>query len=126
MNIYNAPVKSKNDLDSLKKLIYIYSCYKAQRDESKKLRPRLIDLLSLYMKYGYSSGTKSKATEIFDVKRAAIDSMNLELRRAGYLVMNKMNQNISHLNEELEQLKEYFESLDGGPVYFLFNIEVDA
>lgn len=126
MNIYNAPVKSKNDLDSLKKTIYIYSCYKALRDEGKKLRPRLIDLLSLYMKYGYNTETKSKATEIFGVKRAAIDSMNLELRRAGYLIMDKMNQNMSHLNDELNQLKDYFDGLDDEPVFFLFNIKVDA
>lgn len=125
MDIYNAPVKSSNDLDSLKKLIYTYSCYKAMRDDGKKLRPRLIDLLSLYMKYGYSSDTKAKATEIFEVKRAAIDSMNLELRRAGYLVMDKMNQNMSHLNKELDQLRGYFESRDGEPIYFVYTIEIE-
>ena len=126
MNIYQAIVRSENEIDSLEKILYLYSTYKYLKDNScVRLRSKLVTLLGLYIKYGYNSESKDTASEILGVKKASIDSMNLELRKSGYLIMDKMNQRINHLNDELQVLGEYYRSLDGNSVPFLFNIKIN-
>jgi hypothetical protein len=125
MNIYQAVVKSNNEIDSLEKVLYLYSTYKYLKDDScVRLRTKLVTLFGLYIKYVYNSDSKDIASEILNVKKASIDSMNLELRKSGYLIMDKMNQRINHLNDELQTLGEYYRSLDGNSIPFLFNIKI--
>lgn len=123
--IYLAPsISAKDEFDHLKKIIYLFSYQRKLNDHTVKvLRDKLILLLALYLKYGYTDKTKDKASEILNVDRKNINCMNFELRNSGYLVQDTMNARISHLHEDLKKLKDYITSNDGGPTFFLVKID---
>jgi len=111
------------ELEKLKKIIYLFSCHRRLNGTSSSvLREKLILLLALYLKYGYNKEAKSKAAEILQVKKPAINSMNLELRDREYLIKDIMNTRINHLHGDLEKLREYVNSNDGKPLFFLVQI----
>jgi hypothetical protein len=111
------------ELEKLKKIIYLFSCHrKLSGSSSSVLREKLILLLALYLKYGYNKKAKSKAAEILNVKKPAINSMNLELRDREYLVKDMMNTRINHLHGDLEKLRTYVNENDGKPLFFLVKV----
>jgi len=112
-----------DELEKLKKIIYLFSCHrKLNGTASSVLREKLILLLALYLMYGYSKETKAKAAEILKVKKPAINSMNLELRDREYLIKDVMNTRLNHLHGDLEKLREYVNSNDDSPLFFLVRI----
>lgn len=116
-------VTTEDELDKLKKVTYLFSCHrKLSGISSSVLREKLILLLALYLKYGYSKETKGKAAEILAVKKPAINSMNLELRDREYLVKDMMNTRINHLHPDLKKLGEYIEASSDKPLFFLVRI----
>ncbi len=123
-NIYLAPdIVKEDELDGLKKIIYLFSCHrKVCGVTSNILREKLILLLALYIKYGYNLKTKEKAAKILNVKKPAINSMNLELRHNNYLVKDQMNTRINHLHKDLVKLQEYVHSNGDSPMMFLFQV----
>jgi hypothetical protein len=123
-NIYLAPDIVKDDeIDGLKKIIYLFSCHRRVCGvTSNVLREKLILLLALYIKYGYNSSTKEKAAKILNVKKPAINSMNLELRHNDYLVKDPMNTRINHLHKDLVKLQEYVHSSGDSNMMFLFQV----
>lgn len=125
MNVYLMPEINKSDeLDGLKKIIYLFSCYrKASGKSSNVLRDKLIILLALYVKYGYNKKTKDKAAKILNVERPAINSMNLELRLNSYLVKDTMNTRINHLHQDLQTLQDYINSTEDSNKLILFQIK---
>lgn len=113
----------EEELDKLKKIIYLFSCHrKLNGSSSSVLREKLILLLALYLKYGYNREAKRKASEILNVKKPAINSMNLELRDREYLVKDMMNTRVNHLHEDLEKLREYVNANQDKPLYFLVKV----
>ena len=124
-NVYLAPVIEKEDeIDGLKIAIYLFSCHrKASGVTSKVLREKLILLLALYMKYGYSKETKVKAAKILSVEKPAINSMNLELRSNAYLVTDTMNTRVNHLHKDLKMLQDYVKSIEDGEMILVFQIK---
>lgn len=117
------PLVVEDELDRLKKVIYLFSCYrKASGQSSKTLRPRLVILLALYLKYGVETETKTMAAEILSVDRSGINSMNLELRNDNYLIKDTYNTRINHLHDDLQVLKEYVEGGEDKDLCFLFTI----
>jgi len=123
-NIYLAPdIVKEDELDGLKKIIYLFSCHRKVCGVTPNvLREKLILLLALYIKYGYNSKTKEKAAKILNVKKPAINSMNLELRHNNYLVKDAMNTRINHLHKDLVKLQEYVHSNGDNPMMFLFQV----
>lgn len=98
-------IKFSSELDMLKNVVYIYSCYKyVSGDESKPLANRMATVLALYMIYGFNEKAKKKAMEVFGAKKATINSLNHQLRDRGYLLMDEKNSNISHLSKSIESL----------------------
>lgn len=95
-------------------------------DTTSNLREKLVLLLSLHIKYGYSRETNLKAAKILGLKHSSINSLNYELRNLGYLVMDQMNTRINHLTPELQALSDYIRSNGSNPVFFLFKIESDG
>jgi len=111
------------ELDKLKKIIYLFACHrKLNGSSSSVIREKLILLLALYLKYGYNREAKRKASEILNVKKPAINSMNLELRDREYLVKDMMNTRVNHLHEDLEKLREYVNENQDKPLYFLVKV----
>ena len=123
--IYLAPsISAKDEFDHLKKIIYLFSYQRKLNDKAVKvLRDKLILLLALYIKYGYTDKAKDKASDILNVDRKNINCMNFELRNSGYLVQDSMNARISHLHDDLKKLKEYLELNNGDATYFLVKID---
>lgn len=123
-NVYLAPdIVKEDEIDGLKKIIYLFSCHrKVCGVTSNILREKLILLLALYIKYGYNSKTKEKAAKILNVKKPAINSMNLELRHNDYLVKDPMNTRINHLHKDLVKLQEYFHASKDSNMMFLFQV----
>lgn len=111
------------ELDKLKKIIYLFACHrKLNGSSSSVIREKLILLLALYLKYGYNREAKRKASEILNVKKPAINSMNLELRDREYLVKDIMNTRVNHLHDDLEKLREYVNENQDKPLYFLVKV----
>lgn len=118
-------ISVEDELDKLKKVVYIFSCHRRVRGEvSKTLRDKLLLLLSLYIKYGVNSETKIKAADILGIGKAALNSMNLELRREGYLIKDKINDRTNHLHKDLEVLKTYVEDSSETGIQILLTVEV--
>jgi len=124
LGVYSTPkVVADDELDRLKKIIFLFSSHrKASGEASNILREKLILLLALYLMFGYSPATKEKAAKILKVKKAAINSMNLELRQNDYLIKDMMNTRRNHLHPDLEILREYVMSRDEKPLLFLFTV----
>jgi hypothetical protein len=123
-SVYLAPDIVKDDeIDGLKKIIYLFSCHRRVCGvTSNVLREKLILLLALYIKYGYNTKTKEKAAKILNVKKPAINSMNLELRHNDYLVKDPMNTRINHLHKDLVKLQEYVHGNGDSNMLFLFQV----
>ena len=122
--VYLAPkIIVDDELSQLKKLVYLFSCQRKMSGQaSTELREKLLLLVALYIKYGYNDDAKTKAEEILGVKRANINSMNLELRNQNYLIKNSMNNRINHLHEDLQALRGYVQSNDSDSLFFIIQI----
>ena len=113
--LYALSLSYRDDFDRLKKLVEIFSYHwKMEGRVSNVLRNKLVVLLTLYLKDGFSSETKDKACAILGVEKESINSMNLELRQGNYLYKDKMNTRINHLHDDLKTLKEYTDRLKEG------------
>jgi len=123
MNLYKIDINSKNEFETLKNLITIYSCYKTITGaEVKMLRPKLVTLLSLYIKHGYSKESKELACEFLDLKKTNLNCLNSELRDGGFLIKSEMNNRDSYLNIELQGLSNYYQGNGDNPVLVLFSL----
>lgn len=115
-----------NDINRIVKIVYLFSCHRKMMGlSSNVLREKLILLISIYIKYGYSKESKVTAAKLLGVDKPAINSMNLELRRSNFLTKDKMNTRKNSLHPDLEKLKEYIDSNGEDPLYFLVKIDYD-
>ena len=111
-----------NDLEKLQKAIAWYSLMTNLFDGKDRLRPRLIEVLAYYVKLGYSSRTKDFILQsIPSLKRTNLNQINSDLQRSGYLVKDKMNESLRHLNPSLQKLKDFLES--GDDLLMLMNLK---
>ena len=108
-------INFRSDIEVLEALVILYCQRRVLlKDLSRVPRPKLINMLCMYIRYGYSSGTKKKLKEIFnEVDMTNINSWNRELRRDRFLVKDTMNENISFLSKDLKDIKEYYEKAKG-------------
>lgn len=107
-------IDSESTLDFLEKMLTIYSTYFILSGKGhKNLRPQLAKVLAIYVRYGYNKESREMATKVCGFKDSSrITCLNKELRDAGYLLRDKGNENINHLNEDLEKLRGGFERVD--------------
>lgn len=123
MEIYQIEIKSDNEFQVLQKLITVYSCYRTITGwKSKMLRAKLVTLLSIYIKYGYSKESKDRACEMLDLKKTNLNCLNSELRDGGFLIKSEMNTRDSYLNAELQELSDYYKSNGDNPTMVLFSL----
>lgn len=128
LRIETEDIKFKSELDMLKNVVYVYSCYKFISGEgSKPLGNRVATVLALYMMYGFNEEAKTKAMDILDAKKATINTLNHQLRSRGYLLMDGKNSNISHLSGSIENLCKLHNHCkkSGQNFEFLFKMSTD-
>lgn len=107
--VFGIIINSENDIELLTGIINLYCLAKQLKlGDDKKLRNKLIVLLSYYVKYGYSKDTKNLAAESLNTTHLNINTMNSELTKKGYLLVDSMNHHKKYLNKELEQLRNYY------------------
>jgi hypothetical protein len=81
---------------------------------NKVLRPKLIEMLVMYIKYGYNAESKEKLRIMFGEKDMTnINSWNRELRAQGFIHKDQFNENISFLDNDLQMIKSYYEKIKG-------------
>ena len=54
VNVYGIPIKYKDKLDLLKKVLRIYASVININTKKNYLRPRLVDVLAFYILFGYN------------------------------------------------------------------------
>lgn len=117
-----------DDFDMIRKLVEIFSFHwKTEGRVVNVLRNKLVILLSIYIKDGYSKETKEKARKILDTNVATINSLNLELRQGNYLKKDVVNSTTNHLHEDLELMRDYIHripsAIEAGTPFVLFQIK---
>ncbi len=112
---YTLPsVSTTSTLDLLEKIVALYSTYRVLAGQaSNTLKPQLVTVLAIYILRGFNKEAKREATAVLKLKDdTRINGLNKELRDAGYIIRDKGNEHISHLNEDLKALGENFPILE--------------
>lgn len=65
-------------------------------------------LLSMYLQKGISTETKESAGKFFGASEKYMNSLNYTLREGGYIIKDKWNIRINHLNPVLQKLRDYY------------------
>lgn len=104
-----------SDLEVIEALVTLYCQRCVMRGEIQRLpRAKLINMLSMYLRYGYNTETKKKLKAIFnEPDMTNLNSWNRELRVQGFLIKDIRNENLSYLNEDLMQIKKYYDLAKG-------------
>ena len=104
------PIEFSDDFDRIRKAIIINSCHQTITGVTPTiLRDKLVTLLAVYIQRGYNKESKRFAEDVVNVDKAAIASMNLELRRAKLMYKDPMNVRINNLSRNIEKLRDYLE-----------------
>jgi hypothetical protein len=120
-SLYGATIKVSSELELYKSLLFQYSVQRFMRGENPfVLREQLLTLLALYFQYGYSKETKELACQVLGVDANTITSFNFNLKEKQYLVEDRINKRVKHLNEDLKELQKYVKSVKDGKYYFCF------
>lgn len=105
----------ESDIEIIEALVTLYCQRRVFRKEISRLpRAKLINMLSMYLRYGYNMETKNKLKDIFgEDDMTNINSWNRELRVMGFLIKDMRNENMSYLNNDLQQIKTYYDIAKG-------------
>lgn len=122
---FEAKIKCDNDIEMLAKLIYFYGiALKLQGHTTRTLRPKVTYLLAIYIKFGYNSSSKVMAQEIIGLSKNAITSLNSELTKRGFLLEDKMDTRIRHLDPKLEIMRKVIEKVGCNNLSYSFNLSI--
>lgn len=122
---YFVSVPCKDDIEVLKRLVYLYSVSLVVRGKATViLRKQIIDLTALYIRDGYNRETKNMAAKVLRIKVNMVDQMNRELTISKILVEDEDGYSGKDLNPELKQLQStYKNSIGIRPPWFLFKLD---
>ena len=122
---FEAKIKCDNDIEMLEKLIYCYGIgLKLLGQNTRTLRPKLTYLLAIYIKFGYNAASKKIAMEVTGLTEPAITSLNSELTKRGYLLHDKMDTRIRHLDPNLERMKQAIDKVGCNDLSYSFNFTI--
>jgi biotin operon repressor len=112
-----------NDIELYKSAVLYYSSTRVLRGlNSSMLRTQLVNLLALYVKYGYSRDSRKKSEAILGITEGTVNTYNKDLRDLGYLIDDDMNKHHKHLHQELKDLQTAIESAkDSNENIYLFH-----
>jgi hypothetical protein len=113
MQIYNIDIPYNNNYELVKSFLNMYTEAMSDIDDNLRLRPKLIEVLSYYMMYGYSDETKELIVSTMDsMNMLNLNQINSELQRKKYLYKDKYKDSLRHLSEPLEGLRQYLNNKD--------------
>lgn len=99
----------KNEIDFVDKILSIYSIVKM--DNNNQLRKFEKDVLSYYIRFGYSTETKKRIKRELSKSKETITQATFYLSKKGYLIPSKTNMSQKKLNADLDRLRKGF--MDG-------------
>lgn len=108
VNVYGIPIKYKDKLDLLKKVLKIYASVININTKKNYLRPRLVDVLAFYILFGYNKKTKELILQSLKMDIKNLNQINSELTKKKFLIRDNNNFTKKHISQELEELNKYF------------------
>lgn len=102
--------KFENSFDKVHACLRLYAEATNIKAGYVHIRPRMVDVLTFYILYGYSRETKKKILETTGFTKENLNQINSELTKKGYLRMDSRNYRIKHLSPTVQGLKDFFDS----------------
>lgn len=107
------PIKFKNQVELVDKLLRIYDLSKEDNKSDGKRKPKNLrnferQVLNYYIRYGYSKETKNLIGQDTGKTLNYIVQTDFQLKEAGYLEDMENNYRMKKLNPVLEKIREDF------------------
>lgn len=106
-----------NEMDEILRCIKLYVILK----DIKKLTGRKLEVLSYYLKFGYSKQTKKNIIRGIKITDSNLNNINHELRNMGVISSVGYNQSTNEVNKELLKFKQFI--VDNKKKYVLIKID---
>ena len=98
---YKIETKRLSEMDEILRCIKTYVILK----DIKKLTGRKLEVLSYYLKFGYSKKTKKDIIKGINITDSNLNNINHELRKMGVINSVGYNQSANEVNKELLEFK---------------------
>lgn len=119
LNVYGKRLNFSDKLDLIKKVLQIYAIITDINVKNKFLRPKLIDVLSFYILWGYNIETKDLVLKSLKISEENLNQINYELTKKGFLVRDIYNLRVKNLSEETKKLSNYFLSNELNKIFLI-------
>lgn len=116
---YKVDFKSKNDVDLLDTVMFLYS--RTVLKEELSLREKTA--LREYLLYGYSLNTKKAICLSLGIRIENLNTLNCSLQKKGFLRPHQNNQRLKIISEELLNLKKVFLDSQKERKLYIINFE---
>jgi len=109
---YKIETKRLSEMDEILRCIKMYVILK----DIKKLTGRKLEVLSYYLKFGYSKKTKKDIIKGIKITDSNLNNINHELRKMGVINSVGYNQSTNEVNPELLEFKKFIVDQKGNYV----------
>lgn len=113
---YKIETKRLSEMDEIIRCIKMYLILK----DIKKITGRKLEVLSYYLRFGYSKETKKKVLKGIKITDSNLNNINHELRKMGVINSVGYNQSANEVDKDLLQFKEFI--VDNKGSYVLINV----
>ena len=112
MPSFMIPAYPEREFEFVCELIGLFTYVQVLNGKSVvKLRPQLVQVLSIYFIHGECNKASRKTIEeMFSINPKLVNSFNHELRNYGYLQRDTMRTGVNYLSEDLKQLKDFYQN----------------
>jgi len=114
---YKIETQRLSEMDEILRCIKLYVILK----DIKKLTGRKLEVLSYYLKFGYSKKTKKDVIKGIKITDSNLNNINHELRKMGVINSIGYNQSANEVNKELLQFKKFI--VDNKGNYVLIKLD---
>lgn len=114
---YKIETKRLSEMDEILRCIKTYVILK----DIKKLTGRKLEVLSYYLKFGYSKKTKKDIIKGINITDSNLNNINHELRKMGVINSVGYNQSANEVNKELLEFKKFIVDNKGSYVLIKIN-----
>lgn len=114
---YKIETNRLSEMDEILRCIKLYVILK----DIKKLTGRKLEVLSYYLKFGYSKETKKDIIKGIKITDSNLNNINHELRKMGVINSVGYNQSANEVNKELLEFKKFI--VDNKGNYVLIKLD---
>jgi len=114
---FKIETKRLSEMDEILRCIKMYVILK----DINKLTGRKLEVLSYYLKFGYSKKTKKDIIKGIKITDSNLNNINHELRKMGVINSVGYNQSTNEVNKDLLQFKSFIVDNKGG--YVLIKVD---